>query len=300
MRPIVITGISGFIGGHVWAKVAKRPECIGVHGASGFVPLAMERQRQFDLTRKETVREFIQETEPSVILHLAGITSLRFCQKNSLAAWKVNHVATRHLAEEAAKIDCRFIYTSTDMVFDGVRGNYRETDAPNPLSVYGETKRAAERTVMATVDNYLLLRLNNCYGPPMFRGSSFSEWVLNKEEAGEPIPLFVNQIRSPIDVVTLSNILVEIIDNPITGILHLGGSHRVNRVTFGRMILKHKNRDVSTILETHSSKHDPEGIQPQDTSFDSTAARRILDTSIPGLEEGLRLSYGPGGPTALL
>ncbi len=293
MSRVLITGISGFIGGHIWAQLAHSEDLWGLYGATGSVPLKPERQLGCDLSQPDNIYHLIKDLKPTHVVHLAGMARPELCRRNSLLAWKVNHAATRELAAAAAEIDARVIFISSDQVFDGTRGNYREGDPPEPVNVYGETKKAAERVVLAQVDNSVVLRLNITYGPPRFKGGSFSEWILDRERSGQPISLFFDQYRSPLDIVTATRAIVELIDHRFQGVLHLGGANRVNRVTFGRMLLKHLGRDASGILETQSTKTDPEGTMPVDTSFDLTLARQTLHTPIANLMEGLRLAYGP-------
>jgi len=293
MSKVFITGISGFIGGHVWAELARREDVWGAYGATGPVTLKPEFQLGCDLSNPDEIGNIIGDIKPTHIIHLAAMSRPEMCRRHSLLAWKINNAATRNLAEAAAKIDARVIFVSSDQVFDGVRGSFREGDTLEPINIYGETKKAAERSLLSQVDNAVVLRLNNTYGPPRFKGGSFSEWILERERSGQPIPLFTDQYRSPLDVVSAARSIVELLDNNFQGVLHLGGANRVNRSTFGKMLLKHMGRDTSSILEMLSTKYDPDGHMPEDTSFDLTLARQILQTPIVNLTEGLKLAYGP-------
>ncbi len=294
MQPVLVTGVSGFIGGQVWGDLADHDDVWGIYGATGRVPLKPERQLFADLTAPDTIVKIVREMKPRCIVHLAALSMPATCRKQALLAWRVNHVATRHLGMVTEEVGSRIILASSDQVFDGAKGNYREGDPPFPLNVYGETKKAAERSTFALVSNAVVTRFNNCYGRPKYRGTSFSEWVLEKDKRGEPITLFRDQFRSPIDVVSLSNIIIELIDHPFKGLIHLGGANRIDRVTFGNMLLRHMGRDTTGILEMKSAKFDPEGNMPVDTSFDITLARQILEKPPPGVETGLALAYGTG------
>ena len=290
MRPILVTGISGFIGGHVWAVLSERDDVWGIYGSSGKVALKPERQLHFDLSQTDSICEMIEELQPRCILHLAAVT-LKRCRNNAMFAWKVNNVSVRELAKTAEKIGTRVILSSTEMVFSGEGCSYREGDPPNPRNIYAETKTAAERSLFASASDAVVVRIASSYGPPKFGGSSFSEWILEREQKKEPITLFTDQYRSFIDVVTLSNALIELIDHPFKGLLHLGGANRANRVTFGEMLLRMLGRNCSGIVRLKNSDMDPEGENPLDVSFDITLARQILNTKIPGIEKGIALAY---------
>jgi dTDP-4-dehydrorhamnose reductase len=290
---ILVTGISGFIGGHVWARLAGRDDVWGAYGATGSVPLKPERQLQVDLSNTPAIGALVREMKPRCIVHLGALSRPELARRESLLAWRINNAATRELAQAAAQVRARVVFTSSDQVFDGTRGNYREGDDPDPVNVYGETKKAAERAVLSAVEDSSVLRLNIIYGPARFRGSSFSEWIIQRERLGEPIPLFFDQYRTPLDVASAADAIVEMVDHTFRGVLHLGGANRVNRVLFGQLLLKHLGLSTNSILETTAAKHDPEGTMPPDTSFDITLARKVLATPMPNLMEGLERAYGP-------
>ncbi len=293
MRPIVITGVSGFLGGHVWQRLAVRDDVIGLAGSSGVVPFYPGRQRQIDLTEYDSTMDVIRGLNPRCIVHYAALSKVKQCNHEPLLAWRINHAATRQLAKLASELDCRMLFISSDQVFDGKKGMYSELDMPAPLNTYGETKRAAERVVLNLVENSVVVRMNNSFGPAAFLGTSFSEWVLKKEKRGEPITLFHDQYRSFIDCVTATSAVIELIDHDFTGALHLGGASRLNRVEFGNLLLRHCGRETTGILELSQDKVDPEGMMPRDTSYNVSLATEILDTHIPTIEEGLYLAYGP-------
>ena len=292
MQPILITGISGFIGGHVWSLMENREDVIGVYGFSGTIPLKQESQYFVDLEKPETLVALVNKLQPRCILHIAAISSPNVCQKNALRAWRVNHAAVRELVIAAEKISARVIITSSDQVFSGLRGYYREDDRPDPVNIYGETKKAAEKSLFAVATNGVAVRVNNTYGPVRYGGASFSDWILQRYEKNEPITLFKDQFRSPIDVITLSRALIELCESAYRGLIHIGGQHRLSRVQFGKILLETLRKETTGIVELSNDEYDPKGIMPEDTSFDISLARRILKTPIPSIREGIALAYG--------
>jgi dTDP-4-dehydrorhamnose reductase len=293
MSGILVTGISGFIGGHVWSALAKRKDIIGVHGATGALPLKPECQLEIDLANTESLAEIVRSRKPHSIIHLAAVSRPNVARRHSLLAWKVNNASTRQMAKAAKEVDARVIFASTDQVFDGQNGNYSEEDKTNPVNVYGETKKAAENSILSTPNNSVVLRLNNTFGKTRYRGASFSEWIIGREQSGDPVTLFIDQHRSPIDVITVSRALIELAENDYNGILHLGCSNRISRATFGRMLLVHIGRDTSGILELNSSRTQLAEMMPLDTSFNVTRAIDVLETPIPNIMDSLELAYGP-------
>lgn len=291
MISLMVTGISGFIGGHVWAQIAGRDSVLGLYGTHGPLPLHPEKQAGVDFTHPELILDIVETYKPAAIIHLAAVASPKKCSRDALQAWKVNHVAVRELAEAAESIQARLIITSSDQVFSGARGYYREGDRTDPINVYGETKKAAERSLFAIHTSGVAVRLNNTYGPAKFLGSSFSEWILQRYSQGESIPLYKDQFRSPIDVVTASRVLIELVDHQFRGVLHLGGQERLSRLEFGETLLKILGKKTNKIDRLDCRYTAGSEKMPVDTSFDISLASRILQTPIPRLQEGIRLAY---------
>src|SRR3989442_15591268 len=131
-----ITGAGGLIGGYLLQT--------GPALAPGWQIRGLTRA-QLDLTDFDAVRRLFSEDKPELIIHCAALTKTPACQQNPALARVLNVEATEVLAELAA--DIPFIFFSTDLVFDGRKGNYVETDAVNPLNVYAETKAEAEQIV---------------------------------------------------------------------------------------------------------------------------------------------------------
>jgi dTDP-4-dehydrorhamnose reductase len=98
-----------------------------------------------DLTKPQDVAAAFRRSNPDVIIHTAALARLDECFRNPSVAEAINVQATRHLVQLARKTGTRFVYVSTDLVFDGEKGNYSESDHPSPISVYGNTNDDAER-----------------------------------------------------------------------------------------------------------------------------------------------------------
>ncbi len=132
-----ITGANGLIGNYL---VQTAPQF-----ASRWRVRALTRAH-FDLLDFSAVRREFQKDQPQLVIHCAAITVVADAQKNPALARRVNVEVTELLAELAAEIS--FVFFSTDLIFDGRKGNYGETDLPNPLHLYGETKAAAEQMIL--------------------------------------------------------------------------------------------------------------------------------------------------------
>ena len=153
---------------------------------------------RFDLLDFETVKREFQKDKPQLVIHCAAIAAVSEAQKNPQLARRVNVEVSKLLAELAAEI--QFVFFSTDLVFDGRKGNYTEIDAPNPLHVYGETKAAAEEIVLKN-SRHLVVRTSLNYGASRAGNRSFNEQLRLALQAGQGMRLFTDEFRNPIPAV---------------------------------------------------------------------------------------------------
>ncbi|MBN2354982.1 SDR family oxidoreductase [candidate division KSB1 bacterium] len=285
MKKILITGASGFLGGHIWSLSRAQTITLGlyhqhVHADADLEPL--------NLTQERAVKKCLMRFEPDVIIHTAAHSNLDACEKNPQEAFAVNVEATHHLLYHSRKIGSRFIFLSTDMVFDGERGHYRETDPVSPLSVYGRNKTAAEKLVAETAENYVIVRAALIYGRRKLGGSSFSQWIENRLRHHQTVPLYVDQFRTPILVDNLAELLLELVDHPFIGILHCAGSNRIDRFTFGQQLCKIAGYDASLLQPASMMADHPPAPRPKDVSLCTNLAAGLLRTPLLSTEEGLQ------------
>jgi len=286
MKKILITGGSGFVGGHLVKLAQANYE---VHALYNKTPLQNKNilAHQFDLYQVALLKNFLDEIAPDVIIHTAAIANPDQCEENPDAASQVNFKATEALASWAHNTGSRFIFTSTDMVFDGMKGNYIERDPPNPISLYSRAKLSAEQFIVANNSNYVIARVALAYGMGVTRQTSFFEKMIEKLKRAESIALFHDQFRSPILVDNLAEALLELVDNEFVGIIHLGGSERISRWEFGLKACEILDLPSQNISKGSMFDFAGAAFRPQDISFKIELAKKILKVKLLNCEEGL-------------
>ena len=202
---------------------------------------------QIDLSASSSLRRFIREYAPDVLVNAAAYTAVDKAESDPDAAQAINAVAPGVLAEEARQSKAAFIHFSTDYVFDGQKGSpYLETDQPKPLNVYGHSKLAGEQAVQQSGDAYLILRTSWVYS---LRRDSFVNKVLSWARKQTSLKLVSDQVSNP----TWCRMLAEVTSQLITsaksdpygwvnqhhGVYHLAGSGYCSRFEWGKEILKH-------------------------------------------------------------
>ena len=149
-------------------------------------------------------------------------------RQNPQEGWRVNVEGTAWLADWCREHDRRLVFTSTDLVFDGARGWYREDDAPGPILAYGRTKAAAEALVLE-VPRGLVARISLLFGPSRIGRGSFFDRALAGLKAGQPQVFFEDEFRTPLDYATAALALIRLAQTEVRGIVHVAGRERVSR-----------------------------------------------------------------------
>ena len=240
-----------------------------------------------DLEDETAIRTLIRTSRPGAVLHCAAWSNLDACESDRAGTFRINTEAVGILAETCFECRSRLVFTSTDMVFDGEKGNYSEADAVRPLSVYGESKVAAENNIRAVCPDHAIARVALVYGKPATGGSSFSEKILQTWREGGRAMLFKDQFRTPIEVRNLAEALLELVWSDFTGTIHLGGPDRLDRYAFGLLLAGRKGVPAHRIVPAAVTDVSAPARRPLDASLDISRAKSVLKTHLLGCREGM-------------
>ena len=254
-------------------------------------PISIEHCEAYHVNLQEPheIENLVEDIQPEVIIHTAALANADLCEQRRPLAYEVNVSATRHLVQCAEDIDCRFLYISTDLVFDGQQGNYGETDTPRPVNYYGETKLRGEHAVKAASSNYLILRTALMYGPGNGVHGSFLEWMRHTLTKGAPVSLFTDQYRTPLFVKDGVQAILELMeDSTNQEIYHLGGRERINRYEFGQhfaRIFDYSQDLIHPVQMRERASTVPRGA---DCSLNSSKVQHLLSFELSDVTTGLQ------------
>ena len=275
MSLVWITGANGLIGSQL------------VQAALQFAPRRRVRaltRADFDLLDFAAVERGFAKDKPQLVIHCAAITVVSEAQKNPALARRVNVEATRFLAELAAEIS--FVFFSTDLVFDGRKGNYTETDAPNPLHLYGETKLAAEEIVLKN-PRHLVVRMSINGGVSPSGNRAFNEQLRRSlREAGPGMTLFTDEFRNPIPAVETARAVWELTRKNSAGVYHVAGAEKLSRLQIGELLVK-RWPEVTVQIKSGSAKDFSGPPRALDTSLDVFKVQKVLSQPLPKFSEWL-------------
>jgi dTDP-4-dehydrorhamnose reductase len=270
-----ITGSNGLIGNYL------------VQTAPQYAPqwhLRALTRGDFDLLDFAAVEREFRRDRPQLIIHCAAVTQVNEAQKDPELARRINVELTRFLAELAA--EAAFIFFSTDLVFDGRKGNYAETDAPNPLHVYGETKAAAEQAVLKN-PRHLVIRTSLNGGISRAGNRSFNEQFRRSlREAGSGMTLFTDEFRCPIPAVETARAVWDLAGKSAAGLYHVAGAEKMSRLQIGRLLVP-RWPEVTAEIKSGSAREFPGPARALDTSLDISKVQKVLARPLPGLGEWL-------------
>jgi dTDP-4-dehydrorhamnose reductase len=270
-----VTGAGGLIGSHL-VQAAPRV-------APGWDVRPLTRA-ELDLCDESAVRQAFAADRPRLIIHCAALSRSPECQAEPARAWTNNLTVTERLAELAR--DIPFLFFSTDLVFDGRLGRYPESAPLHPLSVYGETKAAAERVVLANPRHTVIrTSLNGGASPTGDRG--FNEQLRLLWGRGEKCRLFMDEFRSPIPAPVTARAVWEIVAQEVCGIIHVAGAERLSRWQIGELVAA-RCPELNPRLEPASLKEYQGAPRPADTSLDTSKLQARLSFQLPGLSDWLR------------
>ncbi|PYL05327.1 MAG: dTDP-4-dehydrorhamnose reductase [Verrucomicrobia bacterium] len=210
---ILIVGTGGRLG------AALLREYHGEHDVAGF------NHAQLDLSSFDKIREKLGGTDFDVLINAAAFTNVDLCEQQPDRAFRINAEAPRVLAEICGEKNAKLIHFSTDYVFDGEkRAPYTEEDEANPISVYGESKLAGEKNVLATGDQHLVVRVSWVFGPDR---SSFIDGMIKRAQESETVDAITDKFSTPTYTHDVAKMLSQFFDSDVEGgILHFANAGR--------------------------------------------------------------------------
>ena len=280
---ILIFGGSGFVGGNLAAAALQRGWQVTLADSSYSRGVEAADWKKVDIIQANAVDQIFQEITPAVVVNVAAIADIDAAEQRKKDAWQVNVEGARLVAAACGRLGLRHVFFSSDAVFDGRGGPYREDDPPNPVNYYGYTKAEAEKAVQEACPKGVILRISLALGFPVTRGNSFLDALKRKLDMGTPVLCPLDEIRTPVDILTLCECVLALAENSYPGRLHIGCTESVSRFELTRLAAQKMGYPTDLILPQNAPSEAP-GRAPRHKNgiLDISTAQRIL-TSTPML-----------------
>jgi dTDP-4-dehydrorhamnose reductase len=282
---LLVTGAGGFLGWHVCAMARNHWQTWGVV-RSHQIDIPGVIVVSADLTDHHAVRTLMRDIGPDAVIHCAALARPNDCELYPDQSRRINVDATAFLAGLCADARVPMIFTSTDLVFDGEHPPYAETSQPGPICVYGAHKLEAERLLLAQGLLMTVCRMPLMFGDPSPSAASFCTPMINALLSGTSVPVFADEVRTPVSATTAASGLLMAIGKQVPGIIHLGGREAVSRLEFGLKLATALGCDPGLLAVVHRKDIVMAAPRPRDVSLDSTRAFG-LGYDPPGVSEEL-------------
>ncbi len=280
MTKILITGSNGLLGQNLLKQLIRRGDCqiLAISKSPDVYPVKSGYQFvQLDITQRQDILAISEFFRPDVVIHAAAMTQVDPCELNPELCMQVNVEGTRNMADLATSCSAKFIFISTDFVFDGENGPYSENDDTCPVSQYGWSKLEAEKITQELTVPWAIVRTILVYGlTPAMSRSNLVLWVKNSLEQGQAIRVVEDQFRMPTLVDDLAWGIIRIMDLKRQGIYHLSGSEMASVLDLAVQTAQYFGLDTHLISAIHSNELNQPGKRPPATGF-------ILDKAIKEL-----------------
>ena len=290
MNRLLVTGASGLLGLNLALKSAKSGwDVTGWSGrrALARVPFSAE---QVDLLDLASIPARVAALSPDLIIHCAALADIDKAEQHPALAEKINTQVPEAIARAAKACGAQLIHISTDAVFDGQRGDYRETDAPNPISVYARTKLEGEQAVLAAYPQAVAARVN-FYGWSPTGQRSLAEFFYTHLRSEQTMNGFTDVFFSPLYVGHLAELLLTIADRRLEGLYHVFCPQATSKYAFGVSIARLFELDESLINPSALQEIQAGTPRSLNLSMNTDKLQTALGTALPSEAEGLQAFY---------
>lgn len=281
MQKIVITGSNGLLGQTLVNLLLMEPQKYNVFGLSRGENRSERNDfdyRSIDITNKAQLSKCLYEIRPDVIVNTAAMTQVDLCEDHKETCDLLNIDAVQYLVDISKDLGAYLVHLSTDFIFDGIQGNYKETDTPNPISYYGLSKLKAEEVLLNSSIDFSILRTILVYGKVNNLGrNNIVLWVVDMLSQGKEINIVDDQFRMPTYVEDLAMACKISIDKRAKGIFHISSSRLLSVFEIARTIAEVFELNKNLVKAISSDTLNQRANRPPKTGFDLTKTRKVLD-----------------------
>ncbi len=278
---VLIIGASGFLGRVLCDLPGYSWQCIPA-SRSGNGHLFV------DLARTDTIEALVKATCPRWVIHTAAMTSVDGCELHPEAAHIAHVEGTRSLVRACEQTGSGLVYLSTNYVFDGLHGPYVETDLPNPLNVYGQTKLDGEKIVLNAACSNIVVRTVVLYGHRPGCRFNFVTWALSALSRGEPIRVVNDEWANPTWVDDLAAFLLEICQTDFQGVVHFGGRDFLTRFEMVQRLCSVFGFEPNLVTPVGSAEFGQPARRPLRAGLCTDLAQSLCDVTPAGFDDHLK------------
>lgn len=275
---MLLTGASGLLGSNLLFFLRSQFDILGIYHEHPIVADHVLTKR-VDILDQKALYTLVNEFAPDIVVHAAALANVDDCENQPDRARNINVRGTQQIVDALAGVPATLVFISTDQVYDGTTGGFKEADPVRPLNVYAQTKADAEKIVLNRPHS-LILR-TNLFGWNTIGKRSLAEWCLRELSQGKKIKGFDDAIFSSIYTRDFADLLASLLDKNAEGIFNLASSEPVSKFSFLEKIAKLAGFDASNITRTSLRNAHFSARRGMNLSLDVSKLATCLGTSIP-------------------
>lgn len=292
---ILITGANGFLGYYLTEKLLQKKYTVIATG-KGESRLPFNHYDNFiynemDFTDPFSVHDIFEKNKPDVVVHAGAISKVDDCELNQWEAYRANTEATVTMLINAEEYKSFFVFVSTDFIFDGQKGMYKEDDKAHPVNFYGKTKLEAEEAVKEYQYDWAIVRTVLVYGKPQAGRANILTIVKDKLEKGVGYNVVDDQVRTPTYVEDLADGIITIIEKKARGVYHLSGEEVMTPYQMAIKAAEYLGLDKTFIKRVTAKDFSQPARRPPKTGFVIDKAKKELNYKPVSFEEGLKKTF---------
>jgi len=284
---IFITGGSGLLGSNI-AKLASSQFEVHASYYSHPINIAGCKFVHLDIRDREQTLSLFREIKPRLVVHAAALADVDGCEEYPQEARAINVKGTENVSVATCDIKAKLIYISTDSVFDGERGMYKEEDTPRPVNEYAKNKLEGERIVQRLVPDSIIVR-TAFYGWNLRDEHSLAEQIIRDLREGKSRRGFSDVFFSPIFTDNLIEVLIEMYRNSLAGVYHVAGSECCSKYHFSQEVARTFGFDTNLIQPGSITETSLKAPRPRDISLDVSKVSGEIYTRLLEVKEGIEL-----------
>lgn len=290
---ILVTGSNGLLGQKILSLlISKHIKTVGSGMGKDRSGLSSECYSYvtLDITNEKMIEKIISTQKPDVIVNTAAMTNVDQCESEKEACISLNVTAVKYLIKACLVNNCFLIHLSTDFIFDGKNGPYKEDDISNPINFYGKSKLQSEQIIISSSIDYAIIRTVIIYGiTPNMSRSNIILWVKNSLENKKPIQVVDNQWRTPTLAEDLALGCYLVAEKRAKGIFNISGEEMLTPLDMAYKTTDYFGLDKSFITRVDSNIFVQPAKRPLRTGFIIDKAKSTLGYKPHCFDDGIKI-----------
>lgn len=282
----MIIGASGLLGNSVLRLGRDRYELFGTYNSH---IIKGDTFFRLDVRDRRNVFKIVEKVRPSLVIDTHALNNVDYCETHPEEAWNINVDGTRNAAEASKIAGAKYVFISTDYVFDGKKMSYNEKDKPKPLNYYAKSKLAAEMILEALDINCIIARTAVLYGNGGEGKKPFVLWLVENLKKKQKVNIVSDQHNNPTFVDNLAEIIFRLCEIDARGLFHVTGKECVSRYNFSISIAGMFGLDKSLIKPITTPELNQVAKRPEKVNMSTNKAERVSGINTLNVDEGLKL-----------